>query len=199
MGSQKRVAKHGVAFALAMLVLNYAYLKQGVEASQPAAPRTSAPPSKNDVYAGLTKCAACHFKQYEDWKTSPHGRTFDYLPVKYRNDAECLKCHTGKYGRAASERAPTKNLSGVSCEDCHGPGREHSNLALRYVANGQELTDEAVNVLRSKIQRTALDQCIKCHVLQAHQPHPEYDRDENVGGRQGELIPPRKTSFFRVH
>lgn len=160
-------------------------------------PERVAPPDESR-YAGLTKCAACHYKQYEDWKTTPHAKTFDYLPKKYRNNAECLQCHTSRHGSASVGQALAGDLQGVGCEDCHGPGREHTNLALTFLGQDKELTDEAVEMLRSRIERISLGQCIKCHVTKAHQPHPKFDREKPAEGRQ-QLNAPRRRGFFSVH
>ena len=151
-------------------------------------------------YAGLTRCAACHFKQYENWKASAHAKAFDYLPTKYRKNAECLQCHTSRHSLSPAGKPLPNNLPGVSCEDCHGPGREHANMALTFVGRDQvqELTEENVELLRSKIQRLALDQCIQCHLSQAHKSHPKFDRGDPAKRRQ-QRNPPRARGFFNVH
>ncbi len=125
---------------------------------------------KIDAYVGLTKCAACHFDQYKDWKGSEHNKAFEILPAKYRNDASCLECHiTGTVGDATSYQF------GVSCEACHGPGEAHANFALQFV--NQLITEEGLTSLRGKIRRLDLHQCVNCHVSKAHKKHPPFDRD----------------------
>ena len=174
------------------------------------------PPPGQSNYVGMTKCAACHYKQYEDWKSTPHAKAFDYLPAKYRNDAQCLECHTSRHGREAAGQVIANNLPGVSCEDCHGPGRDHANLALSYLGQtaslnqgpatdrtrferyDRELTDEAVEKIRLLIQKTGVGQCFKCHTSKAHKPHPKFDRDE-LTPRAEQLNAGQKRSFFQVH
>ena len=152
-------------------------------------------------YVGMTKCAACHYAQFKDWKQTPHGKAFDILPTKYRKDEKCLECHTTGFGHpASSDEAATTNLAGVSCEACHGPGGKHARYALTFVGQGRELTDDALKVLRSQIERLSMGQCIQCHVSKAHKPHPEFDRQDGsareakTGQRER-----RNTSFFQVH
>ena len=203
MGVHKRIVNRWVVFVLALIVLKGLSANATAQESQAtaAAPEKIAPPRAND-YVGMTKCSACHFKQYESWKASPHGKTFDYLPTKYRQNAECLECHSGRHVRLEWEQTRSINLnglSGVSCEDCHGPGREHANLALSYIDQKTELTSETVKVLRSKIQRTALDQCIRCHLSQAHRAHPEFDREAPVNRPDGTLNAPRNRRFLQAH
>jgi hypothetical protein len=162
-------------------------------------PEQVGPPNASE-YVGWTKCAACHYKQYENWKDDPHAKAFDYFPQKYLNNAECLQCHTSRQGHSPTGEPLTNNLPGVSCEDCHGPGRAHVNLALTFVGQGrnQELTDEAVATLRSRIQKTSLGQCFKCHTSKGHKPHPKFDREKPVAGQQQPYTPPR-AGFFNVH
>jgi hypothetical protein len=151
-------------------------------------------------YVGMTKCAACHYAQFRDWRETPHGKAHEILPTKYRQDESCLECHSTGFGHPASPEAAAANLKGVSCEACHGPGGKHARYALTFVGEGRELTDDALTVLRSQIQRLSMAQCIRCHVSMAHKPHPEFDREPAParGVRPG----PRDaaaTNFFRIH
>jgi hypothetical protein len=145
-----------------------------------APPEPIPPPAGH--YVGMTKCAACHFKYYENWKASPHGKAFEILPTKYRNDSECLKCHvTGHDAPTATGSAASQ--TGVTCEACHGPGSEHANLALSYVGQESLLNEDCLKTLRATIRKTSLDQCIQCHTTMAHKPHPEFDRDDRSRSR----------------
>lgn len=200
MRKRTKTALRGSVLMIAIVILNCLPPKLGIEVEKKIhaqTPEHVAPPTESQ-YAGLTKCAACHYKQYEDWRTTPHSRTFDYLPTKYRNNAECLQCHTSRHGSAPVGQTLTSDLQGVSCEDCHGPGGEHANLALTFLGQGKELTDEAVEMLRSRIERIALGQCIKCHVSKAHKSHPKFDREKPANGRQ-QLNAPRRRGFFSGH
>lgn len=163
---------------------------------QDTEPKATEKPTANAAaYVGLTKCATCHFDQYKTWKTSAHGKAFEILPTKYRQDAECLKCHTTGYGhKSGFKDASNANLAGVSCEVCHGPGGEHVKNALMIVDKG--ITEEGMNRVHSSIERLAVDQCIKCHVSKAHKMHPQYDRDESVTVKDAETTALRSKNFF---
>jgi mono/diheme cytochrome c family protein len=152
-------------------------------------------------YVGMTKCAACHYAQFKDWKETAHGKAHEILPTKYRKDESCLECHTTGFGQpASSDEAAAANLMGVSCEACHGPGGKHARYALTFVGQGRELTEESLKVLRSQIQRIALEQCIKCHASKAHKPHPEFDREApSARGTQTGQRDARPRGFFQVH
>ena len=158
-------------------------------ASQPRVTLDSLPPHGEGQYVGLTKCAACHFDQYKDWKGSEHNKAFEILPAKYRTDASCLECHV-----TADASDTALHPFGVACESCHGPGREHSKYALQFV--NEIITEDRLTTLRSKIARLDMLQCVKCHVSKAHKKHPPFDRD-------AALPPPlakKSMSFFQsVH
>ena len=146
-------------------------------------------------YVGLTKCAACHFPQYKNWKSSPHGKAFELLPKKYKNDAECLKCHTSGFGQPTELADPeTAYPMGVSCEACHGPGGEHAKIALTLV--NQQITEGDLTRLRSAILKLdPTNACVKCHVSKAHKQHPEYEKDQSSASAASS----RPTSNVYVH
>jgi DmsE family decaheme c-type cytochrome len=59
----------------------------------------SAPRTRNFTYTGTAKCARCHMKQLQGYRTGPHGRQWD-------------------------DRTPASSLG---CETCHGPGQAHDD------------------------------------------------------------------------
>lgn len=156
--------------------------------------------TQDGKFTGMTKCAACHFPQYKDWKSTPHGNAYNILPGKYKNDAECLACHTTPIRQVDGHVAVAQSAPmGVSCESCHGPGDDHARYALSFVGRDRVFTDEELKILRSKIQRLALDQCIRCHTSKAHKPHPKFDREtpDPSEDKQVRQLPGR--GFFDVH
>jgi len=167
-----------VAFLLMLVALSLLLVIGMLSSPHPGAARQALaqPPAEPTEFVGLTKCAACHFLQYKEWQNSPHGNAYKILPAKYRNSAECLKCHATGSGQANI----AKN-TGVSCESCHGPGGVHAKSALRFV--DEEITEQGLTQLRSKIHRIDHQRCIECHVGAAHKKHPEFDRDEGTKER----------------
>jgi hypothetical protein len=166
------------------LILTTVCLWAGPAQAQQESGSSSLSPPKNATFTGLTKCAACHFDQYKDWKESKHSRAFEILPAKYRNDATCLKCHTtGTAGDVASYQY------GVSCQACHGPGSEHAEYGLRFV--NERISEAGLKTLREKIQRLDLHQCVDCHISKAHKKHPPYDGQEALRPSQKQ-----SASFF---
>lgn len=191
MGKRSKTMAASCVLSVTFVTLVAVLRMAGVETSRQA---RAQPPKKPD-YVGITKCAACHFPQYKEWKLSDHGKAFEILPAKYRKDAECLTCHATGAGSSSRSAA-----SGVSCEACHGPGGEHSRYALRFV--NEEITEEGLLMLRSKIKRIDADQCVNCHVTKAHKPHPKFDRAERPRARQSRNVvrPSRNLfDFSNVH
>lgn len=182
-----------------MLVARQSVDSAATAAEPLPAPQASSKPNSND-FVGLTKCAACHFKEYQTWKTSAHAKTASYLPVKYRNNDECMGCHSGYHGSGRPDPANAQ-LTGVACENCHGPGRQHADFALSLMNQKAEPNDETLTQLRSKIDRTSLSQCIRCHLSQAHKKHPEYDRDAILERREANSAnnPGAPRRIFQVH
>ena len=124
-------------------------------------------------YIGAKKCSLCHNKaakgdQYQIWKGSAHANAFQTLgtpEAKAVADAlgiadpqqsgKCLRCHSTAY--AFGEQKVTDIISveeGVSCETCHGPGKDYMKLEAmkdreKAVAAGLIIPDEQT--------------CLKCH------------------------------------
>lgn len=80
-------------------------------------------------YLGAAKCMECHAPYNESWQRTKHALALDTLrrAGKSRNP-ECVACHTTGYGEEGGfySDTATPGLSGVQCEVCHGPGREHA-------------------------------------------------------------------------
>jgi hypothetical protein len=163
-----------------------------------------------DDYVGITKCGACHYAQYKDWQATPHGKAFDILPTKYKNDASCLECHSTGAKQLAASAAPSllnpadgaAHVNGVSCESCHGPGGKHARYALTFVGGDRQLSEESLKVLRSQIQRSSMEMCVQCHTAMAHKPHPKYDPEpgtRTTSQAEEESSTNRTGSFFQVH
>lgn len=110
------------------------------------------------VYMGAKFCRTCHSSadkdRYHRWLESRHAVTFDVLVGAQRTDPGCLSCHTTGYGQPISDKSTRKDLRGVQCEACHGPGSEYKSMR---VMKDPELARE--NGLRDVTREV----CLKCH------------------------------------
>ncbi len=124
-------------------------------------------------FTGVKKCSICHKKpeqgeQFGIWEKSLHAKAFETLGTDAakqagaargvqdpQKDGKCLKCHSTAYG--FSEAKITDAIAveeGVSCESCHGPGKDYSKKSVmedrdQAVAAGLIIPDEKT--------------CVKCH------------------------------------
>ena len=111
-------------------------------------------PEAAEGYVGSETCLICHDglhqKAMEGWKASPMAHAFQH--VRDVADRErCVQCHATGFNPATQHYSEMN----VTCEACHGPGKEY----VPFVLGGKI----------SKHRETALgnvrDQnvCIRCH------------------------------------
>ncbi|MEM9185615.1 MAG: cytochrome c family protein [Planctomycetota bacterium] len=147
---------------------------------------------------GAESCARCHQAEVNQWRSTPHYQTFDTLhrtpeakaiaqrlglrSVK-RNDT-CVQCH---YTRS-EQRGRVRVVSGVSCESCHGPGKDWLELHADYGGSGVNKRTETAEHRTARREASIAAgmnnpanlyliarQCLACHTT----PNEEL---VNVGG-----------------
>ena len=85
-----------------------------------------------EKYLGQEMCGRCHTGLADRLAASRHSRAYSTLLQRgEERNGSCLPCHTTGFGRysgfdPAREEETGKNLRGVQCEECHGPGTTHS-------------------------------------------------------------------------
>jgi hypothetical protein len=135
---------------------------------------------------GAEACAKCHENEVRQWRQTPHFATFEALhrrpeakeiverlglsTVK-RNDV-CVRCH---YTRQDVE-GRVRVVSGVSCESCHGAGKDWAPLHNDY--GGPNVTKQQESPEHAQQRRAAsvaagmnnpqnlyliARQCLSCH------------------------------------
>ncbi|MHC4069508.1 MAG: multiheme c-type cytochrome [Planctomycetota bacterium] len=90
-------------------------------------------------YAGSESCRICHWYEYDKWSTKAHAGAYATLEkVGSQYDPECVICHVVgmDYQSGFVSEQETPDLKNVGCENCHGPGSEHS------ITLGETLTTE---------------------------------------------------------
>jgi cytochrome c554/c'-like protein len=78
----------------------------------------SAQAARASDLVGPVSCRTCHAEAYRIWAASPHARALETLSAEQRKQPLCLSCHSRDEARAGQAE-----VSGVSCETCHGGGR----------------------------------------------------------------------------
>lgn len=115
-------------------------------------------------FVGTKACKKCHIKQYKSWAKTNMSRAYDILkpnerteakkkagldPAKdYTQEADCLPCHTTGFGRAGGfiSLTETPQLVGVSCEACHGAGKEYTKKQYMHTKNKEYKRADIVKV-----------------------------------------------------
>ena len=117
------------------------------------------PAAGGDAYVGAARCGECHTKAYAKWRTSKHAHAYDSLvhakPPGLNANPECLACHTTGWAATSGfvDFETTPHLAGNGCENCHGPGKRHSDDP-----RNRELA-AALKLDRLSVEPT----CVKCH------------------------------------
>jgi hypothetical protein len=83
-------------------------------------------------FLGQGACEKCHAGLTDRLAASRHYRAYETLLQRgEERNPDCLSCHTTGFGRYSGfdpdrEVVTGKDLRGVQCEECHGPGTMHS-------------------------------------------------------------------------
>lgn len=144
-------------------------------------------------------CVKCHAQADAVWKQTPHFRTFDTLHRRpeakaiaqrmgigsiKRGDV-CIKCH---YTQIEKSPGKLKPVAGVSCESCHGAGKDwvpvHNDYGGPTATKAQETAAHAKMRLEKAIELGMRNpsnlylmakSCLGCHTV----PNEEL---VNIGG-----------------
>jgi hypothetical protein len=135
--------------------------------------------SSNRRFVGSDKCGECHTKAFEIWKGTPHSHATDSIvhppersEIARHFDPECLSCHvTGwnpqkhyPYTSGFVGLEVSRHLVGNGCENCHGPGAEHSAAEEGASPADPTMLTRLREEMRLPLDR-ARDKCLECHDL----------------------------------
>jgi hypothetical protein len=124
------------------------------------------------------------FNEYKTWKNDDkHSMAYEVLGksnstseqigrllgIDPQTDARCLNCHSLACGAGqyAPEKAARLQQGGVSCEACHGPSSDWSDVhrhedRWRQTLSRAERVEAGMTDLRDPVQRA--DKCLSCHL-----------------------------------
>lgn len=126
------------------------------------------------LLVGVKSCKMCHKKaeegdQFTKWTESKHSKAFEVLGTPEAKAAgaklgiddpqksgKCLKCHSTAYN--FTETVATADIpveEGVSCESCHGPGKNYKKKEI--------MKDRAQSIANGMVHPAKEKSCTKCH------------------------------------
>ena len=101
---------------------------------------------------GPNACAECHKEETEVWRATHHFTTFRNMPrdkeasriakkmgiKRIKAKSLCLNCHftTQKTGKRK------KTIAGISCESCHGSGKDWEKLHSEFSGKKKETEEQ---------------------------------------------------------
>ena len=131
-------------------------------------------------FVGSEVCGDCHTKAFEIWKDSPHVHATDSIVAANNDrggiarhfDPECISCHvTGwnpqgfsPYESGYSSLDQSEHLLGSGCENCHGPGSEHSAAELGDIEASAEVLKQLREEMILPLAKAEV-KCMECHDL----------------------------------
>jgi hypothetical protein len=174
-----------------------------------------------DQFADISKiegpdaCIECHISTGKVWEGMHHFTTFrdmprsdrareiaDNLGVKrIKTESLCLSCH---FTSMMTETGRTKPVAGISCESCHGAGKDWMNVHNDYgtgMTRNTE-TDEHRQMRIAKSEEAGMirpahlfawaSNCYSCHTVPQEKlvnmgGHPAGSKFELVSWSQGEM------------
>jgi hypothetical protein len=98
---------------------------------------------------GPASCRTCHAEAYNVWQASAHARAATTLTAEQRKAPLCLQCHSRDEARSGQAQ-----VTGVSCETCHGGGRWYQPAV---VMRDKELAHYF------GLQDASAQSCLVCH------------------------------------
>ena len=153
------------------------------------------PHSSGNKFVGTATCGKCHTEALEIWEGTPHAFATDSIvePPEDRGDVprhfdpECISCHvTGwnpqeyyPYETGYVSLEESKHLLGSGCENCHGPGAEHSAAEEKGSTVPRDLRDQLRLGMQLPLEK-AREKCMECHDLDNSIDFHEPDAFEDV-------------------
>ncbi len=160
-----------------------------VAAPFPAAHAQSNPEKKAEKIVGPNACAECHKDETAVWKGTHHFKTFNAMHrskaarsiakklgiKRIKSESLCFGCHFTK----EKVRREIKVTAGISCESCHGAGKDWLKVHSEFSGKKDEESEseaeaeekarwkksEAAGMLRPRALYRLAKNCYGCHVV----------------------------------
>lgn len=168
------------------------------------------------MFVGAAKCVKCHKVENEIWKGTHHFKTFKSMPPRkkaksiakamglrrIKAESQCLDCHF----TSTIVDGEAEPVSGISCESCHGAGKEWVDVHSKFSGKTEQTETDAEEAARWKLAeekgmirpngegalyRLARN-CFSCHLVPQEKlvntgGHPAGSAFELVSWSQGEV------------
>ena len=171
-------------------------------------------------YVGNQKCKKCHIKQHRSWEKTRMAKALEILKPgnnkeqkekfaldvgkDYTTDEKCVKCHTVGYGKPGGYATPdpqdekavrkAKELEGVGCESCHGPGSEYIKVFEEILKSKRKYKVEELYAIGLRKPDEAT--CKTCHNEESPSVNPgdlfDYEKRKDTGIHEHESLQQRE-------
>ena len=167
------------------------------------------------LVTGPDVCGDCHKKSVEAWQQSHHFSTFKDMPrtaeakaiskkmglKRVKAGSDCLTCHF----TSAMVDGKAKPIAGISCESCHGAGKEWTDIHSDFGGKDVKAANEdaahkkkryeasvAAGMIRPVNLYDVAQNCYSCHSIPNEKlvnvgGHPLGSKIELVRWSQGEV------------
>ncbi len=146
----------------------------------------------------LYQLPASYLTATNDWQNSP-GFSADKVRFDRPITARCMECHTTymhTIPAAMNSFSKDRTVFGISCEKCHGPGKQHVEF---HQANPDEAAQHITNPIDLPVERQT-DLCSLCHSGTGMPIRPSFSyRPGKVLSRYVRLDPPKNGFTGSIH
>jgi hypothetical protein len=122
---------------------------------------------------GPEACGNCHKSEFSAWQQTHHFKTFEDLHrrpsamaisekmgvKRIKSEGACVACH---YTSQGATEATLKPIAGVSCELCHGAGKDW--VKLHNVKANLAKAEELGFISPDNVYKLA-ENCFQCHTI----------------------------------
>jgi Cytochrome c554 and c-prime len=163
---------------------------------------------------GPNACAECHKQETQAWRDTHHFKTFREMPRntqadeiaekmgvrRIKSESLCLNCHFTVQQKNNKEEP----VSGISCESCHGAGRDWIKVHSGFSGKKEQTETKAEEAARWKLAESKgmirlhsiyrlAKNCYGCHVVPQEElvnkgGHRAGSAFELVSWSQGEVL-----------